>query len=226
MGISGGPYIVRDSSLVLELDAADKNSYSGSGTTWNDLSGNNYSGSLINGPTFSTSYNGTLVFNGSSDYVQMQGSVPISSQTSNITMEVFFYKTGTGTNRIIFYNGISSGPTAGYGFGTASDTTILGVSFAGVGFSVSASGIALNTWYHAVFTNTAAGANTLYINGVSVATSTGTYPAPTVGSTKLSDSSPTNCFQGYIPIARLYHRILSATEVLQNYNAQKSRFNL
>ena len=54
MGISGGPYIVRDSSLVLELDAADRNSYPGSGTTWTDISGNANSGSLTNGPTFNS----------------------------------------------------------------------------------------------------------------------------------------------------------------------------
>jgi len=38
MGASGGPDIVTD-GLVLCLDAADKISYSGSGTTWSDLVG-------------------------------------------------------------------------------------------------------------------------------------------------------------------------------------------
>jgi len=51
MAISHSPRIVRD-GLVLALDAADRNSYPGSGTTWNDLSGNGNTGTLNNGPTF------------------------------------------------------------------------------------------------------------------------------------------------------------------------------
>ena len=49
MGIARGPKIVT-SGLVLALDAADKNSYKGTGTTWRDLSGNNNTGTLTNGP--------------------------------------------------------------------------------------------------------------------------------------------------------------------------------
>ena len=51
MGISRGPKIV-SSGLVLCLDAANKVSYPGSGTVWRDLSGNNNTGTLTNGPTF------------------------------------------------------------------------------------------------------------------------------------------------------------------------------
>jgi hypothetical protein len=61
------PNIVRD-SLVLALDAADKNSYPGSGTSWYDLSGG-YTGTLTNGPTFSAANLGSIVFDGINDYV-------------------------------------------------------------------------------------------------------------------------------------------------------------
>ena len=47
MGVSGGPYIVRDSSLVLELDAADRNSYVSGSLIWRDLSSNSITGSNI-----------------------------------------------------------------------------------------------------------------------------------------------------------------------------------
>jgi hypothetical protein len=46
MASSLGPN-VSESGLVLCLDAADKNSYSGTGTTWTDLSGNGYNGILV-----------------------------------------------------------------------------------------------------------------------------------------------------------------------------------
>ena len=62
--------IVTD-GLVLALDAADKNSYPGSGTTWRDMSGNNITGSLINSPTFNTSNGGNFGFV-ADDYIVME----------------------------------------------------------------------------------------------------------------------------------------------------------
>jgi hypothetical protein len=87
MGIFRGPNIVR-SGLALALDAADKNSYRGTGTTWKDLSGNAYNGTLTNGPTFSNINGGTIVFDGTNDYV----SIPSNSNFNNgnnITVEAW-----------------------------------------------------------------------------------------------------------------------------------------
>jgi len=70
MGIARGPKIVT-SGLVLALDAADKLSYRGSGTTWRDLSGNNNTGTLTNGPTFNAGNLGSIVFDGTNDYVNI-----------------------------------------------------------------------------------------------------------------------------------------------------------
>ena len=62
------PKIVTN-GLVLCLDAGNNKSYPGSGTTWNDLSGNNNTGSLVNGPTFTGSFGGSVAFDGVNDYV-------------------------------------------------------------------------------------------------------------------------------------------------------------
>ena len=63
MAASSGPDIV-DSGLVLALDAADRNSYPGSGTTWTDLSGRGNNGTLTNGPTYSSVNGGSIVLMG------------------------------------------------------------------------------------------------------------------------------------------------------------------
>ena len=55
--------------LVLCLDAANTNSYPGSGTTWTDTSGKGNDGTLTNGPTFSSDYGGKFNFDNSNDYV-------------------------------------------------------------------------------------------------------------------------------------------------------------
>ena len=65
-----GPKIITD-GLVLCLDAADQNSYSGSGNTWTDLSGNGNNGTLINGPTFTSENYGSIIFDGSNDYMSV-----------------------------------------------------------------------------------------------------------------------------------------------------------
>jgi hypothetical protein len=69
MTIGYGPRIVTD-GLVLALDAADRNSYPGSGTTWTDLTGRGNTGTLTNGPTYSSANGGSIVFDGTDDYVQ------------------------------------------------------------------------------------------------------------------------------------------------------------
>lgn len=67
MGIAYNTSIVRD-GLVMHVDAANVKSYSGSGTTWSDLSGNGNHGTLVNGPTFNSSNNGIFSVDGASDY--------------------------------------------------------------------------------------------------------------------------------------------------------------
>jgi len=70
MAISRGPKLVTN-GLVFCVDAADKNSYIGSGTTWTDVSGNAYNGTLTNGPTFNGSNGGGIVFDGVDDYADL-----------------------------------------------------------------------------------------------------------------------------------------------------------
>ena len=84
MGFGNGPRIVSN-GLVLALDAADKNSYPGSGITWRDVSGNNNNGTLTNGPTFDSSNGGSIVFDGTNDFVT--GS--IGSINAPFTFSVF-----------------------------------------------------------------------------------------------------------------------------------------
>ena len=65
---NGGPNIITD-GLVLYLDAGNTYSYTSGSTVWNDLSRSMLSGSLVNGPTFNTGSGGSIVFDGTNDYV-------------------------------------------------------------------------------------------------------------------------------------------------------------
>jgi hypothetical protein len=70
MAFFHSPRIVTD-GLVLALDAANSLSYPGSGTTWTDLSGKGNNGTLVNGPTFDQANGGSIVFDGTDDYVNL-----------------------------------------------------------------------------------------------------------------------------------------------------------
>ena len=101
MGISGGPYIIRDSSLVLGLDAADKNTYSGSGNNWFSLAASQpISNSLQNTPTFSTVNGGIFSFNGTNQYADY-GSLLSLLNTQTVTYDGWLKWNTTGVNATI-----------------------------------------------------------------------------------------------------------------------------
>ena len=221
MGIARGPKIVT-SGLLLALDAADKLSYPGSGTTWRNLASNNFNCTLTNGPTFSGANMGSIVYDGADD----SGTCNlVTSDANNVTMEAWF-KATTLPGSLILYNGNSA--TSGYGFthgACGATSTTLYVFFGGLNCNVvSYAGMTTNVWYQAVYTRTTtpSTSNILYINGISRSTNTSSNPNAPAGSTSIG----TQGYQGNISIARIYNRALNATEVLQNYNATKNRYGL
>jgi hypothetical protein len=67
--------------LALYLDAGNASSYPGSGTNWTDLSSNGRNGTLTNGPTYSATNGGSIVFDGTNDFVQCLGSLTVTAAT-------------------------------------------------------------------------------------------------------------------------------------------------
>jgi hypothetical protein len=226
--------IVTD-GLVLALDAADKNSYSGSGTTWNDLSGNGNSGTLTNGPTFS---NNSIVFDGTNDYNTIPDST--SLRPTSFSIDTWFRPTSFGAfNNIIAkpVNGPAwSSPYLSYMIRTETNGTVLTCSTS-TGGTYRALNInytfLVNTIYNISFTfNSSTGAAIAYLNG-SILSST-THPAgaisyfsaPVLIGANYGGIPVGEFFAGNIYNIKIYNRALLASEILQNYNAQKSRFNL
>jgi hypothetical protein len=82
--------IVKD-GLVLWLDANDKTSYSGTGTTWTDLSRGRNSGTLTNGPTFNSGSGGSIVFDGVDDYVTGSNSTNFAFGSGDFTVLTWAY---------------------------------------------------------------------------------------------------------------------------------------
>ena len=225
MGFYRGPHIVTD-GLVLSLDAANTKSYQSGSITWFDNSGNGNNGTLTNGPTFDSNNGGSIVFDGVNDYVNISTSPNLTNPLTICT----FVNTSviTGSNQVIYgpnANGqdnwisVSNNKALIYA-AQASDVN----NFAITGTTT----IEANKWYHitGIVNNNVI---SLYVNGVfEVASSAQAFTVGGWNSTARIGQRGTGQFpfNGRIACVQGYNRALSAQEILQNYTATKSRFNL
>jgi len=225
MAFFRGPNVVTD-GLVLALDAANPKSYVSGSTTWNDLSGNNNSGSLINGPTFSSENGGSIVFDGVDDYVSISQNI----NPSNITLE-FVYKASVSSPYEYLisnardccgtYNGYELQIVDGVPRFSIWNSTQVGVN-----------GILTltNQIYH--LTATYEGSQLkIYQNSILTGTANSALGigSPASYNLAIGGMGINPAFYnltGNIYVGRVYNRALSASEILQNYNALKSRYNL
>ena len=232
MSTKYSPQIVT-SGLVLCLDAANKVSYPGSGTSWTDLSGNNNTGTLVNSPTFSNSY---LTFNGTNQYVNVPNSTSLQV-TATFTLCAWVYPTTLAARYAIFSTRLNN--TTGCwqleigstGVGSLSTNRI---AFTGIGTWLAETFdnvLTTNRWWFICLTkvNNATNGGTFYVNGASVAnrqTNAYTIANNTDAKRIATSNGSIEFFPGRIALTSLYNRTLSAAEILQNYNATKSRFGL
>ena len=242
MGLAYGGAIVRD-GLVLALDAADRNSYPGSGTTVFDLSGDGYNGTLVNGMTFDTEAGGCFVGDGTNDNITYAATAESKGTlTNSITYECWVKRTGTSADTLprLMSTDASDYCTLYLGSSGAGDLRWI-INIGGSSRLITYdSGLVLNEWTHVVGTAEYDGSSTfsqiLYVNGTSVASTIngsatgnwgdGTSRAFAIFANVEATVQNNNCLNGKLGPARVYNKFLTASEVLQNYNATKTRFGL
>ena len=211
------------SGLSLHLDASNPVSYPGTGTTWTSLV-NGYSGTMGTGVGYSSSNGGVITFNGGvSAYVNMYSSASaLASITNNISVEAWYQSTNNQPG--ILRTGISSsGFVFGYfsGTGTAWKVTKYGVVDLNTGV------IPQNTsWHHVVLTYSTSTGTRIYIDGTLSGTANANTSNIRAGSEFSIGRSENIRHNGNIAIFRWYSSVLSSSDVLQNFNAEKSRFGL
>ena len=211
-----GPDIVTD-GLVLALDAANVKSYPGSGTVWNDLAGSN-NGTLTGGPTFDSGNGGSIVFDGTNDYINLP---TISVQSNQGSIECVLTRESTTTNAFVF--GVVGASTNRYYLrqaGTNSLDAVRGNPLKSASFGTLDSG----KFYHLIMTWNS---STIfaYTNGVLQDSESYTNPGTDITSGEIG-KGPGNYMEMKLPVFRLYDVTLTSTQVLQNYNALKPRFTL
>jgi hypothetical protein len=250
-GITG----ITTNGLVLNLDAGNNASYNGSGTTWVDTSSSRTDGILTNGPSYSSSgASSSISFDGSDDFVKVGNPETLQFNNATFSYGCWFYWANVDTQAGLMgkrdgNNNVNVSGGSGYNqynmtIGASQCCGPAGKKIGGYiscdGGSVQGGSLDANLpnyagWVHSFITiNTTE--QKLYINGVLSSTTNQNFTGQTfrivgrsfyVGAMggELEGSTYYN-FNNKIAVVNVYNRTLSADEILQNYNAQKSRFGL
>ena len=212
------------SGLQLYLDAGNTSSYSGSGTNWTDLSGNGRNGTLTNGPTYSATNRGSIVFDGTNDFVQCSGSLTVTAATfvswirrngNQGQYDGILFSRGTNTTGMNFQ--VSN--QLGYHwndnintYGWQSGLTVPDLTWCMIAVSI---------------TSTAATAYLCQTSGITTATRTVNHGSSVLNDIKLAqDDAGSRFFNGNIAIAQLYNVALSAEQISTNFQADRARFGV
>ena len=222
----GGPNLVT-TGLVMHVDAGNPSSYSGSGSTWRDLTGIVSNGTLQNSPTYSaTNGGGSFTFNGSNQYATFPNTTALDLQA--YTIEAWFKLNVLSHSGFLFEKGSVNTSYSlffesnGYVYHRTNPLADLNV--------VTATYFNTASWFQMVATYVT-GTQALYVNGAQIATRA---TSGTVGTNANGMSigayggvsGNSYFFNGSIAICRIYSRAITLAEVQQNYNEQKTRLGL
>jgi hypothetical protein len=233
-------------SLVLNLDAGNRASYAGTGTTWFDLSSNRISASLVDGVVFAgTGISTHFSFDGTGDYVNIPSTSLFNFGSGDFSVELAIYYNastssdntyrpafmlGSGNSYLImnkWRSGIGNGIVLDYSVAGSryTLTTTNAVPSPNVNNTITSPLFDVNAkWTHFVI-RISSNVMTLYINSVSygsvnLASRWNTNQGLTIG------TGGGDYMSGLIPYFKFYNRALSASEILQNFNSVRSRYNI
>ena len=209
------------SGLIMNLDAKNVLSYSGTGTTWTDLSGNGNNGTLYNGTSYNSTNGGTIVFDGVNDYVKINTGLPVSGNTLSL-----WFKQSSSKGAGLFETSANGAPIANgsaYLFVQLTTAYLRTYNESG-GYSANSAYTPTN-WYNVTITGLGS-TQKVYVNGVLTTTKSGI-------STSLNYNSVMNIgvgyygyFNGNVPVVHAYNRVLTQAEITANFNALKGRYGL
>ena len=239
MAFNYSPKIVTN-GLVLYLDAANTKSYVSGSTTWNDISRGGNTGTLTNGPTFSSTNGGSIVFDGVNDYVDC-GNI-LNPNLSSQTISVWCKNNTLGIVEAIISKGNRTSATIGFSiFIDSTNSLIIRVNADGTTTQRASQSIPFintTTYFNVTMVidrtlNTVLGyyngSNSSWSNGGGGPSSNSISGFNTINTTTsltIGQVESLNYLNGNISQVQIYNRALSSYEVLQNYNTTKSRFGL
>jgi hypothetical protein len=229
MSFYHSPKIVTD-GLVLSLDAGNTKSYPGTGTLWSDKSGRDNNGTLTNGPTFSTGSGGSIVLDGTNDYITLP---TVGFGLSSLTVDIWFKRYSTLTTGYLWVMDNFDQPELRLSF---SDNKLNVQYYDNGAYKVNTlSTTDFNTsLFYNVATTITNNSQIFYVNGTQEIIRSGSYDGNPLGNlfeqTLGAYNRPGPGYGGYASVQygsyKVYNRVLSASEVQQNFNALRGRFGI
>jgi len=227
--VQGGQGNIVTNGLVLNLDAANPRSYPQpyNGTTWTDLSGYLRNGTLLNSPTFSSANGGSIVFDGVDNFCRLPANNGLQP-SAELTLEVWFKSSGNNSR----VQGLLS-----LNYGTGLRLQPNGVihtridSAGSLQIFTTTSTYFNNLWNQVILTinsNTAI----LYVNSIIIEQYSIVYDGSSPFDTSIggvgtdSNDGVDRGLYGNLSIARVYNRVLSLSEIQQNFNSSRARFGI
>jgi hypothetical protein len=224
--------------LVLNLDAGFIPSYPTTGTTWYDIGPNILNGTLTNGPTFSSANSGSIVFDGTNDYVKISNTVPTSLQIGQNDFTIDFWVYPSNTSAYSICGNLQDSNGTGY-YWVIINSTFTGLHTVQFGtepvpackFGTTA--LAANQWYNIILSRTGTSLicyinGSVYGNTANLPTFNGTTSTEfLIGISKSSGNYSAYPLNGRLANLKIYNQKgFTSAEALQNYNAQKGRYGL
>lgn len=221
------------SGLVLYYDPSNSASYSGSGTTVNDLSGNGLNGTMSN-ITYTTPY---FAYNGTNSTISVADNALLEPGANDFTIETWvYYSVIAGSTRTFVSKTNNNGGSADWSYGmrtNSASATYFEVGNGTTSVTSPSQNLSTGTWYQlvGVWTNIASNSIELYINGASIGSNSHSFTSIKNSTNPLylgsyNGGEFSQWFNGRMGVVRMYNNALSATQVLQNYNATKSLYGL
>jgi hypothetical protein len=223
--LKGRYFSIPQQNLILHLDAGDVNSYPGGGASWFEISGSGSTATLTNSPTFTATYGGGFVLNGTNQYATVPTASRFDLGTGSATIIAWFKTTASGLTNIVSKRNVTGFQLHVYNNNLYAD---------GAGTAGKSSSQIVNNgkiFCGAVVYDRASSLMRLYINGVedgnvALASTTLTDVANVnVGYTTFG-GSPGYYFNGTIYQVQIYNKALSPKEMRENFELLRSRYGV
>ena len=223
--LKGRYFSIPQQNLIFHLDAGNKDSYSGSGTSWYEISGSGSTATLAGGPTFTSTYGGGFVLSGTDQYATVPTASRFDLSTGSATIIAWFKTTASGLTNIVSKRNVTGFQLHVYNNNLYAD---------GAGTAGKSSSQIVNTgkiFCGAVVYDRASSLMRLYINGVEdgnvalPATTLTDVANVNVGYTTFG-GSPGYYFNGTIYQVQIYNKALSPKEMRENFELMRSRYGV
>ena len=214
--------------LFLYVDAANTNSYPGTGTTWFDISGNNRNGTLTNGPVYSTSNGGIFTFDGINDFVSFNFPFTQSSSAFSYTVTAGARLATTSAARRQLWSSDSGFFDWSFGAGDNTKYMIFTGTTVALGSNQDTDWHIFTAQWSSAFGTRLYLDNVIDINTPQISYESNISPVTHIGSNPASGPPGpfSEYWEGDVAFVLVYNRALSVTENTQNFNYLRSRIGV